>query len=141
MKLALFEGGTCSNFFRFPLILLYGFFIPVQTLPLFLRPLSYILPLTYGADILKSAISQTGHLGVPVDFCDPPRLCSWIIRRKHSKCEAEVDLLTAAARLGIQHLNIARNMSDSSRRAGALASYFIARRTARMKPVDILRRL
>jgi len=63
-----FEAQTFSNFFRFPMIFLCGLFIPVQALPLFLRPLSYILPLTYGADILKSSINQNGHLGLPVNF-------------------------------------------------------------------------
>jgi ABC-2 type transport system permease protein len=63
-----FEAQTFSNFFRFPMIFLCGLFIPVQGLPLFLRPLSYILPLTYGADILKSSINQNGHLGLPVNF-------------------------------------------------------------------------
>ncbi|MBM4351398.1 MAG: ABC transporter permease [Deltaproteobacteria bacterium] len=64
----IFEAQTFSNFFRFPMIFLCGLFIPVQGLPLFLQPLSYILPLTYGADILKSSISQNGHLGLPVNF-------------------------------------------------------------------------
>jgi ABC-2 type transport system permease protein len=63
-----FEAQTFSNFFRFPMIFLCGLFIPVQTLPLFLRPLSYILPLTYGVDILKSSINQNGHLGLIVSF-------------------------------------------------------------------------
>ena len=63
-----FEAQTFSNFFRFPMIFLCGLFIPVQALPLFLRPLSYILPLTYGADILKSSINQNGHLGLTVNF-------------------------------------------------------------------------
>ncbi len=64
----IFEAQTFSNFFRFPMIFLCGLFIPVQSLPLFLQPLSYILPLTYGVDILKSAISHTSHLGMPVNF-------------------------------------------------------------------------
>jgi ABC-2 type transport system permease protein len=63
-----FEAQTFSNFFRFPMIFLCGLFIPVQGLPLFLQPLSYILPLTYGADILKSSINQNGRLGLPVNF-------------------------------------------------------------------------
>jgi ABC-2 type transport system permease protein len=63
-----FEAQTFSNFFRFPMIFLCGLFIPVQGLPLFLQPLSYILPLTYGVDILKSSINQSGHLGLPVNF-------------------------------------------------------------------------
>lgn len=64
----IFEAQTFSNFFRFPMIFLCGLFIPVQGLPIFLRPLSYILPLTYGADILKSSISHNGHLGLLVNF-------------------------------------------------------------------------
>jgi ABC-2 type transport system permease protein len=63
-----FEAQTFSNFFRFPMIFLCGLFIPVQALPIFIQPLSYILPLTYGADILKSSISQNGHLGFLVNF-------------------------------------------------------------------------
>ncbi len=63
-----FEAQTFSNFFRFPMIFLCGLFIPVQSLPLFLKPLSYILPLTYGVDILKASINQNGHLGLSVNF-------------------------------------------------------------------------
>ncbi len=47
-----FEAQTFSNFFRFPMIFLCGLFFPIEQLPIFLRPLSYALPLTYGADIL-----------------------------------------------------------------------------------------
>ena len=57
-----FEAQTFSNFFRFPMIFLCGLFVPIQSLPLVLRPLSYILPLTYGVDILKAAINNNGHL-------------------------------------------------------------------------------
>jgi len=64
----IFEAQTFSNFFRFPMIFLCGLFIPLQALPFFLRPLSYILPLTYGADILKSSINQNGHLGLLLNF-------------------------------------------------------------------------
>jgi ABC-2 type transport system permease protein len=57
-----FEAQTFSNFFRFPMLFLCGLFIPVSALPVFLRPLSFILPLTYGADILKAAINGEGIL-------------------------------------------------------------------------------
>jgi ABC-2 type transport system permease protein len=63
-----FEAQTFSNFFRFPMIFLCGLFIPVQALPLFLQPVSYVLPLTYGADILKTAISRNGHLELALNF-------------------------------------------------------------------------
>ncbi|MFH0801712.1 MAG: ABC transporter permease [bacterium] len=64
----IFEAQTFSNFFRFPMIFLCGLFIPVQALPLFLQPVSYVLPLTYGADILKTAISQNGQIGLALNF-------------------------------------------------------------------------
>ena len=64
----IFEAQTFSNFFRFPMIFLCGLFIPVQALPLVLQPVAYILPMTYGADILKTAISQNGQLGLGLNF-------------------------------------------------------------------------
>jgi len=63
-----FEAQTFSNFFRFPMLFLCGLFIPVASLPVFLRPLSYLLPLTYGADILKQAINREGILPLWVSF-------------------------------------------------------------------------
>ena len=63
-----FEAQTFSNFFRFPMLFLCGLFIPIGNLPVFLRPLSYLLPLTYGADILKEAINQEGILPLWVSF-------------------------------------------------------------------------
>ena len=61
-----FEAQTFSNFFRFPMIFLCGLFFPVANLPVFLRPLSYCLPLTYGADALHGAVNggQTMPLGL-----------------------------------------------------------------------------
>lgn len=55
-----FEAQTYSNFFRFPMIFLCGLFIPITALPVFIKPLSYILPVTYGVDILHNAISGNG---------------------------------------------------------------------------------
>jgi ABC-2 type transport system permease protein len=51
-----FEAQTFSNFFRFPMLFLCGLFFPVAKLPVFLRPLSYVFPLTYGADLLHGAV-------------------------------------------------------------------------------------
>ncbi len=56
-----FEAQTFSNFFRFPMIFLCGLFFPIDALPVFLQPLSYALPLTYGADMLHGAV-QGGHM-------------------------------------------------------------------------------
>lgn len=51
-----FEAQTFSNFFRFPMLFLCGLFLPISSLPVFLRPLSYLLPLTYGTDLLSGSI-------------------------------------------------------------------------------------
>lgn len=63
-----FEAQTFSNFFRFPMIFLCGLFFPIDSLPVFLRPLSYLLPLTYGADILHGAIHERSILPLGLDF-------------------------------------------------------------------------
>jgi len=63
-----FEAQTFSNFFRFPMIFLCGLFFPIERLPLFLKPVSYALPLTYGADILHTSIRQAGRMPLAVDF-------------------------------------------------------------------------
>ena len=63
-----FEAQTFSNFFRFPMIFLCGLFVPVNEMPIVLRPLSYIVPLTYGADILKNSINGNGHMSNWISF-------------------------------------------------------------------------
>lgn len=63
-----FEAQTFSNFIRFPMMFLGGLFIPIENLPVFLRPISYVLPLTYGADILKTSINQNGNILLWISF-------------------------------------------------------------------------
>jgi ABC-2 type transport system permease protein len=63
-----FEAQTLSNFFRFPMIFLCGLFFPVAQLPLWLWPLAYALPLTYGADILHAAVYGGNALPLALDF-------------------------------------------------------------------------
>jgi ABC-2 type transport system permease protein len=63
-----FEAQTFSNFFRFPMIFLCGLFFPINSLPVLLRPLSYLLPLTYGTDILHGAIHGTNVMPLGLDF-------------------------------------------------------------------------
>jgi len=63
-----FEAQTFSNFFRFPMIFLCGLFFPIGALPFFLKPLAYMLPLTYGADMLHGAIHGGNIMPVPLDF-------------------------------------------------------------------------
>lgn len=63
-----FEAQTFSNFFRFPMLFLCGLFIPISSLPLFLRPVSFCLPLTYGTDILKGVIMGANILPPLLSF-------------------------------------------------------------------------
>ena len=63
-----FEAQTFSNFVRFPMMFLGGLFIPIERLPIFLRHVSYVLPLTYGADILKTSINQNGNILLWISF-------------------------------------------------------------------------
>ena len=66
-----FEAQTFSNFFRFPMLFLCGLFIPISSLPVFLRPISFLLPLTYGTDLLNRWILDVSIL--------PPVLCILIL--------------------------------------------------------------
>ena len=63
-----FEAQTFSNFFRFPMIFLCGLFFPIAKLPIFVRPLSYILPVTYGADVLHGAFWTDTAMPLALDF-------------------------------------------------------------------------
>jgi ABC-2 type transport system permease protein len=63
-----FEAQTFSNFFRFPMVFLCGLFFPIEQLPVFLRPLSYLFPLTYGADILHGAFHGAHMMPFLIDF-------------------------------------------------------------------------
>ena len=64
----IFEAQTFSNFFRFPMIFLCGLFFPIMSLPVFIRPLSYILPVTYGVDTLHGAINGEHIMSFALDF-------------------------------------------------------------------------
>jgi len=84
-----FEAQTFSNFFRFPMIFLCGLFFPIRELPAWLRPLSYALPLTYGADVLHAAIHRPSHMPLVLDFAWLAAFCALLfgvslrsIRRK-----------------------------------------------------------
>ena len=64
-----FEAQTFSNFFRFPMLFLCGLFFPIEQLPVWLRPVSYVLPLTYGVDVLHGSIHRSPHMSLALDFC------------------------------------------------------------------------
>ena len=63
-----FEAQTFSNFFRFPMIFLCGLFFPIEKLPVFLKPISYALPLTYGADVLHGAVHGAHAMPFSLDL-------------------------------------------------------------------------
>ncbi|MFO7785321.1 MAG: ABC transporter permease [Thermodesulfobacteriota bacterium] len=63
-----FEAQTFSNFFRFPMVFLCGLFFPIAQLPVFVRPLSYGLPLTYGVDVLHGAVYGGNMMPYALDF-------------------------------------------------------------------------
>ncbi len=63
-----FEAQTFSNFIRFPMMFLCGLFFPIEKLPIFIRPISFILPLTYGADMLKNSINNSGFISSWISF-------------------------------------------------------------------------
>lgn len=84
-----FEAQTFSNFFRFPMIFLCGLFFPIDQLPLFVKPLAYSLPLTYGADLLHGAVHGGHHMPFSLNlfilglFCAALFAASlWNIRRR-----------------------------------------------------------
>ncbi len=70
-----FEAQTFSNFFRFPMIFLCGLFFPIAELPIFLRPIAYALPLTYGVDILRGAMNVGRVNSLWLDFCVLAAFC------------------------------------------------------------------
>jgi len=49
----IFDAMTLANFFRFPMIFLCGVFLPVSSMPSFIKPLAYIFPLTYSVDLIR----------------------------------------------------------------------------------------
>ena len=69
-----FEVQTLSNFVRFPMIFLCGFFL-VSSLPDPLQFLSYLLPLTYGVDILRHDMGGEQLLPVQIDLAVPGGFC------------------------------------------------------------------
>jgi ABC-2 type transport system permease protein len=70
-----FEAQTFSNFFRFPMIFLCGLFFPISALPVFLKPLAYALPLTYGADMLHGAIHGGNIMSFPLNLAILAAFC------------------------------------------------------------------
>jgi ABC-2 type transport system permease protein len=51
-----FEAQTLANAFRFPMMFLGGVFVPVASLPLWLRVVARVLPLTYAVEAMRAAM-------------------------------------------------------------------------------------
>jgi ABC-2 type transport system permease protein len=69
-----FEAQTLSNYFRFPMIFLCGVFLPLDKMPLALRYLARLLPLTYSVEALQATMlnassSVTLDLAALIVFC------------------------------------------------------------------------
>ena len=60
------------------MVFLCGLFFPIEKLPALLRPLSYALPLTYGADVLHEAIRGAGRLPPWLDFAALAAFCVFL---------------------------------------------------------------
>lgn len=58
--------SVIMNFVIFPLFFLSGAFFPLQNLPVWLRSLSYVDPLTYGVDGLRGAL--IGASSLPITY-------------------------------------------------------------------------
>jgi ABC-2 type transport system permease protein len=63
-----FEAQTLANAFRFPMMFLGGVFVPVVSLPLGLRIVARLLPLTYAVEALDEAMTGGSPVTSIVDL-------------------------------------------------------------------------
>jgi len=61
-----FEAQTLANLFRFPMIFLSGVFIPVHSLPPIVKPIAYLMPLTYSIDSIKMSFGYEPKIMHPL---------------------------------------------------------------------------
>lgn len=50
------------------MIFLCGLFFPIAKLPVLVRPLSYLFPVTYGADVLHGAFGRNAAMPLALSF-------------------------------------------------------------------------
>jgi ABC-2 type transport system permease protein len=68
-KMSSFEGfGTISNFLLMPMYFLSGAVYPVSTVPVWLKPLIYVNPLTYGVDLMRNLLVGIHQFAAWVDI-------------------------------------------------------------------------
>ncbi len=60
--------NVIMSFVMFPLLFLSGAIFPMKNLPVAVRALAYIDPLTYGVDGLRAALIQHSALALPADL-------------------------------------------------------------------------
>jgi len=63
-----FEAQTLCNLLRFPMIFLCGVILPLPSLPSFLLPLAFALPLTYAVEMFHASFTGTTLL-LPIWLC------------------------------------------------------------------------
>ncbi len=73
------------------MIFLCGLFFPIEGLPLFLQPLSYALPLTYGADILHGAIHGSSTMPYTLSIAALAAFCAEQARKSGQEIELKSD--------------------------------------------------
>ena len=63
-----FEAQTLANFIRFPMIFLCGVFIPVSAMPVALRYIAYVLPLTYTVNGFHLSLGVAQNWNIALDL-------------------------------------------------------------------------
>jgi len=61
-----FEAMTLMNFIRFPVLFISGVFVPIENLPVWLKPLAFISPMTYIIDLLRLGASGHSYFDSPL---------------------------------------------------------------------------
>jgi len=64
----IFEAQTLANFIRFPMMFLGGVFVPVDSLPSWLKIIARLLPLTYSVDALRAALTGSAWIIALLDL-------------------------------------------------------------------------
>jgi ABC-2 type transport system permease protein len=68
-RMTSFEGfGSISNFVVLPMYFLSGAIYPLDGLPLWLKALTLINPLSYGVDVMRGQIIQVYHFSLATDI-------------------------------------------------------------------------
>jgi len=60
-----FEAMTLMNFLRFPLLFISGVFMPLEALPVWVKPVAMVSPLTYGVELVRFGISGQSYFSSP----------------------------------------------------------------------------